>query len=220
MARSEDPLYCEEDAAGACRVTLNANISEFFRDAINDAADSGGIEASFAARSYLVSLLAEYARPGRFADETFARPLTLLLQEALTAQGPERFQRLQSLGDAVLYISGFFRSHLETRGVELKYVSSLGACAYDHAAAMLRRSAPTPDEPGAPDVLSELSEGFPHFAALLDALGASFEASAATRNDLSTLKLYERWARTGSHSIAEILTERGLVPLRRDDLLH
>jgi len=89
----------------------------------------------------LAGLLADYAKPDRLEAEALDRPLTLLLDEALHTAGRERFERLRSLGDGVLYTSGFFADHLSTRGVELRYVRALGARAYDSAAAMLRQSA-------------------------------------------------------------------------------
>ena len=61
-------------------------------------------------------------------------------------------------------MSGFFAPHLETRGVEVRYVTSLGARAYDSAGKMLRGASGD----GAPDLFFELAANFERFADLLN----------------------------------------------------
>jgi hypothetical protein len=174
--------------------------------------------ATQATSQYLVDLLCDYAKPTALTDETLSRPLTLLLAEAHEARGSERFERLRVLGDGALFIGGFFSEHLETRGVALHYVSSVGARAYDGAALMLRRApAKTPGSP--PDVFRELADNFTRFVDLLSRVADALLANAATTNR-AVLKLYERWLRTGSDSLARALQERGLLPLRGDGMLH
>jgi hypothetical protein len=116
---------------------LSASLETFFHDVVDDAMRKKHVEATEAAEYYLVSLLTDYAKPDARSCEALERPLTLLLDEALHAPGQERFERLRVLGDGVLYVSGFFAPHLETRGVEVRYVTSLGARAYDSAGKML-----------------------------------------------------------------------------------
>ena len=128
---------------GAKTIDLSSSLSHFFGQAVDEAMRVHGYEATHAAEQYVVGLLADYARPNQLSGETLCRPLTLLLAEALESSGPERFARLRSLGDGVLYVSGFFGEHLEMRGVELRYVSSLGARAYEGAGSLLRRSPKT-----------------------------------------------------------------------------
>ena len=142
---------------------LSANLQTFFHDVVDDAMRKKHVEATEAAEYYLVSLLADYARPDARSCEAMERPLTLLLDEALHAPGNERFERLRVLGDGVLYVSGFFAPHLETRGVEVRYVTSLGAKAYDNAGRMLRGA----NDNAATDLFFELAENFGRFADLL-----------------------------------------------------
>jgi len=120
-------------------IDLASNLESFFQTLVDDAVKTRHFAATDAAEFYLAGLLADYAKPDRLDAETLERPLTLLLDEALHAVGSERFERLRSLGDGVLYTSGFFAEHLSTRGVELRYVRTLGARAYEGAAAMLRQ---------------------------------------------------------------------------------
>lgn len=194
---------------------LSASLETFFHDVVDDAMRKKHVEATRAAEYYLVSLLTDFARPDARCTEALERPLTLLLDEALHAPGQERFEKLRVLGDGVLYVSGFFAPHLETRGVEVRYVASLGARAYDGAGKMLRGAAGD----GAPDLFFELSQNFERFAALLSAVAETL-ALAATPSSTRVLKLYERWLKTGSQDLSQELIERGVLPVRGAGGLH
>jgi hypothetical protein len=194
---------------------LSANLETFFHDVVDDAMRKKHVEATEAAEYYLVSLLTDYARPDPRNCEALERPLTLLLDEALHAPGQERFERLRVLGDGVLYVSGFFAAHLETRGVEVRYVASLGARAYDGAAKMLRTAAGD----AGPDLFIELSDNFERFAELLSAVAEKLSLAAAPTSQ-GLLKLYERWLRTGSEDIGSELMARGVLPLRGAGGVH
>ncbi len=181
---------------------------------------SHGYETTDAAETYVVALLADYARPDQLSGETLCRPLTLLLEEAMQLSGPERFDRLRVLGDGVLYVTGFFGDHLDNRGVARSYVNALGAKAYDSAAAMLRRVAITSaSDATTPDVFSELAQNFPMFVELLSRIAEGIQINSA-RSDKAMVKLYERWLRTGSTDLANALSSRGMVPVRGDHTLH
>ena len=197
------------------KLDLSGNLEGFFHDVVDDAMRRKQVAATEAAEIYLVSLLTEYARPDARSSETLERPLTLLLDEALNAPGQERFERLRALGDGVLYVSGFFAQHLETRGVEVRYVTSLGARAYDGAGRMLR-GAPSDN---APDLFFELAENFAQFAQLLNAVAEKLSLAAAP-SALGLLKLYERWLKTGSQELGSELLRRGLSPVRGTGGLH
>jgi hypothetical protein len=194
---------------------LTANLETFFHDVVDDAMRKKHVEATEAAEYYLVSLLTDYARPDARCNEALERPLTLLLDEALRAPGQERFERLRVLGDGVLYVSGFFAPHLETRGVEVRYVTSLGARAYDSAGKMLRGNSGD----AAPDLFFELAEKFEQFSELLTAVAEKLQLAAAP-SSVGVLKLYERWLKTGSETLSTELLERGMLPVRGAGGLH
>jgi len=194
---------------------LSANLETFFHDVVDDAMRKKHVNATEAAEYYLVSLLADYARPDPRSCEALERPLTLLLDEALHAPGQERFERLRVLGDGVLYVSGFFAPHLETRGVEVRYVTQLGARAYDGAGKMLRGNG----SDGAPDLFFELAENFERFAELLSAVAEKLSLAAAP-SSTGLLKLYERWLKTGSETIGSELVGRGVLPVRGAGGVH
>ena len=198
-------------------IDLASNLESFFQTLVDDAVKTRHFAATEAAEYYLAGLLADYAKPDRLDAETLERPLTLLLDEALHAAGRERFERLRSLGDGVLYTSGFFAEHLSTRGVELRYVRTLGARAYDGAAAMLRQGG---DGSGAPDVFRELADNFMMFAEVVSSVADVLQAKAAHNSNSQVVRLYERWVRTGSAPLAVALAGKGLSPQRGSGGLH
>ncbi len=199
-------------------IDLASDLQSFFQHLVDDAVKTQRFSATEAAEYYLAGLLADYAKPERLEAETFDRPLTLLLDEALHAAGHERFERLRCLGDGVLYTSGFFADHLSTRGVELRYVRTLGARAYDSAAVMLRQAAH--DGLGAPDVFRELADNFAMFAEVVARVADVLQANSAQNSDRQVLRMYERWARTGSAPLATALAGRGLTPQRGHGGIH
>jgi hypothetical protein len=129
----------------------------------------------------------------------------------MTAPSGERFRRLRALGDHALYVLGFFGGHIESKGVDRGYVSTVGASAYTHAAGMLRVR--PRGERGALDVLSEMAMKFDRFAGVLADIAEGTIACGA-RDERSVVKLYERWLKTGSSRIADELGARGILPTR------
>ncbi len=201
-------------------IVVSSNMTQFFRSVVDDAIRARGYDATDAAETYVVALLADYAKPDPLSEETLSRPLTILLEEALAAVGRERFERLRTVGDGVLYVSGFFGDHLEQRGVHDRYVSLLGARAYDIAAQMLRQGgSPSPDSAGAHDLFHELAVKFRMFVELLRNVADALQANAATTPS-AMVRVYEKWLRTGSAPLAEALAARGMVPTRGDGMLH
>ena len=206
----------DRDRAPPPTIDLASSVSAFFGPVVSDAIRAQGYEATGAAEAYVVALLSDYTKPGQLGEETLSRPLTLLLDEAMQTSGPERFERLRVIGDGVLYLSGFFGEHLENRGVAPAYMSTLGSCAYENASAMLRQRA---QDPGAPDLFSELAEKFRMFVRLLADVAESLRARSA-RTDGAVVKLYERWLKTGSATLGDALVAHGMVPVRGTGLVH
>jgi hypothetical protein len=132
------------------------------------------------------------------------------LDEALRAPDPgERFERLRTLGDGVLYGCGFFSDHFEARGVDAKYLQGLGTRAYEAARSMLLRGAESEEM----DVFGELSRKFGTFVVVLSDV-ADATIAMGTESSRGLLKVYERWLKTGNERLAYVLTSRGVVPTR------
>ena len=194
-------------------IALEKSVGGFFHEALDEAVRTRQVDATDQALSYLVALLTDFAHPDPLREDTFARPFAFLLDEALRTTGAARFQKLRGLGDGVLYITGFFGAHIETRGVDVGYVTGVGATAYRGVAAMLRRSASDGSEPPEENVFSELSLKFDRFVDVLTTVADTTLAQQA-HNERGVLKLYERWLRSGSATLANELGARGLIPLR------
>lgn len=192
-------------------IVATASVSDFFGEIVADAIKSRKVKSSEAATSYVVALLADLAKPGSPVERTLERPLTLLLDEALhTPELGDRFDKLRTLGDGVLYSSGFFADHFEARGVDTKYLIGIGQTAYESAGTLLRKGG---EDKKVPDIFHELSAGFASFVEVIaDVANATIAQGVATSRGL--LKLYERWLRTRSDRLAGALSSHGFVPPR------
>lgn len=205
-------------------IALANSVGSFFHEVVGEAVRTQKVAATEGAMSYLVALLSDFAHPNEERDDTFDRPLAFLLDEALRTTGAQRFQRLRALGDGVLYITGFFGDHIETRGVDVGYVTSVGATAYRGVASMLRRPPSDPLDPAKrqdaeDNVFAELSENFDRFVEVLTTVADATLAHQA-RGERGIVMLYERWLRSGSATLAKELGARGLVPHRGAGGVH
>lgn len=198
-------------------LSVGKSLRGFFEDTVADVASRRGSVTNQAVQGYLVGLLIDFAKPESMMHDTLTRPLTLLLYEANSASGFERFERLRTLGDGVLYVAGFFRDHITGRGVQLSYVNALGAQAYGGASQMLKHPGGDTDDR---DIFRELADNFQEFAELLFEIGEVFQVRGAQTTPRATVQLYERWLKTGSLAIQRALNERGIAPLRGTDTLH
>jgi hypothetical protein len=181
------------------------SVAGFFSEVVEDAMRCRRMDATDGATTYLVALLSDFAKPGQRAEETLDRPLAFLLDEALHQPIPaERFERLRVLGDGVLYSCGFFSDHFEARGVDQRYLVGIGTAAYTNASAMLHDSKM--------DVYGELAQKFAAFVEVLaEVANATIAKGVASSKGL--LKLYERWLRTRSDTLAQTLSSHGFVPM-------
>lgn len=192
------------------------SLDGFFKDALDDAFKVRRLEASPAATSYLVAVLAEFARPDARMEATLDRPLSILLNEAVhTNELGERFERLRTLGDGVLYSSGFFADHFERRGVDQSYLVGIGSGAYARASSILRSGR---EEERGTDIFRELAERFQAFVGVVAEV-ANLTISKSVESSRGLLKVYERWLKTRSETLAGALAAHGFhAPKGRQDL--
>jgi hypothetical protein len=210
-------------------IALERSVGGFFHEVVGEAVRTRQLDATEEATSYLVALLTDFAHPDPGRGSALDQPLAFLLDEAFRTAGPERFQKLRALGDGVLYLSGFFGDHIETRGVDVAYVTSVGATAYRGAASMLRHpegasrrrttGGESSDQAAEESVFSELAIKFHQFVEVL-ALVAETTLAQQAKTERGVLKLYERWLRSGSATLAKELGLRGIVPVRGTGGVH
>jgi hypothetical protein len=194
-------------------IVAAASVDSFFEEAVEDAMRTRRVNASEGATSYVVALLADLAKPGSPVERTLERPLTLLLDEALhTTELGERFEKLRTLGDGVLYSSGFFADHFEARGVDSHYVINIGRTAYETAGGLIYRPTDKTEEKG-PDIFRELAASFASFVDVIaEVANATVARGVATSRGV--LKLYERWLKTRNDRLADALSSHGFVAPR------
>ena len=179
----------------------NESPLEFFKSQVEGAMERQHLKTSAWTSYYVVQMLAGYvarhdnATPGR-DDE----PLGMRLARALNAEGAAQREELRSVGDASLFLVGFFADSLHRRLVDTDYYISLGGSAYGRLA--------QDDDDAFADVFGEMSS---KFVPLTDVLAEVSERAAFKRNT-DVLRVYERWLRTGSQRDSERLAERGIVP--------
>jgi hypothetical protein len=197
-------------------IVATGSIATYFHGVVEEAIKARHVEATNGATSYLVGLLSDYAHPDQKAGEALARPLSFLLNEALQTPAPaERFDKLRTLGDGVLYSCGFFGDHFEARGVDQSYIIGIGTTAYGAAASILHVPSTTQaDKPGLRlDIYRELADNFRAFVGVLVEI-ADRTITAGVQGSKDLVRVYERWLKTGSEGLAQALAAHGLVPTR------
>lgn len=186
-----DVALCREDG-----------LIEFFRDLVQDAMAHQRVDAPAPTAFYVVRLLSSFARPdaARTAGSREEAPLAFRLGQALECGGRRRRELLREIGDASLFVSGFFPDRLRRSLVDVDYYAAVGGFAYG--------SLSQHDHEALAPVYAELSARFLTFVDILTEV--SERSALTTATDL--LRLYERWLRTGSQRSGQLLVEQGVVP--------
>jgi hypothetical protein len=177
---------------------------EYFHERVEQALEHQRVETSAFARHYLVDLLARCLRADALplVEPGFEEmPLAFLYLRALQAAARERARRLREMGDAALFVSGFFAESVIGKVGDLHYYRQLGGDAY----ARLGRER---SWLGA-DVFSELAARFQVFADVL----AEVSESTRLTSPRAVLDLYQRWLQTRSRRAARLLAEQGIAPM-------
>jgi len=190
-------------------IALTPSLGDYFREPVGEAIRGKDLEASSATETYLVQLLSDFAKPSGETTSPLSEPVTFLLRDAMEASGVDRFRKLQSLGDGVLYGVGFFGRGV--RGVDREYLLQTGATAYGHAAQMLRTGQ---GALAGPDILDELARKFARFVDVL-AYVSDWVLAKSARGHKGVVELYERWLQTGSSVLTSELGQRGVLPLKK-----
>jgi len=177
--------------------------TEYFRELVGEAMSARQLHATDLAEYYLVNLLCQYVRPEARADhQEHEQPLAFRLGRALESGGFEQRARLRSLGDFSLFMSGFFPDSFRRKVVDVDYYKAMGEYAYGS----LSRS----EHDTVAEVFRELAVKFVGFMDVLALVSERTHSGLPVGGD--TLRLYEKWLRTGSVRDGQRLVERGVVP--------
>ena len=201
------------------RIVLQHTIRDFFREVVSAAVHNQRLQTNEFAVAYLVDLLAEFARAEKLHDGREGamgdEPLAAQMLRALQAAPDQRISILRRLGDACLFVSGFFADSFNRKLVDVDYYMGMGEGCYANVSATLK-----------------VRHGSDGFTALYDELAGKFDrfvdvvAEVSEQSQLGTnqgtLRLYEKWMRTSSERMKRELVERGVMPTdaARSKLVH
>jgi hypothetical protein len=172
---------------------------EFFKEQVEAACDRQHLHPQPLTSYYVVSLLAEFVHLGATEAVGASEPLAVKLLRAINSGGSSQRLGLKQVGDASLFISGFFSDSLRRSLIDVDYYVTLGGYAY--------RSLVTSEDTLSP-IFAELSDKFISFVDVL----SDVSARTSLTNDADVLRLYEKWVRSGSKRSGDLLAERGIVP--------
>ena len=194
--------------------TLELSLSpqEFFRQRITAASQQLKIRLEEHVEFYLVNLLTEFIDPTRinldFDSQTdvLGTPLVFLLQQALDAPEERQPVMYKRLGDASLYISGFFQDYFNRKTFDISYFITMGASAYNQAAMLYRAASRDDSRPETLDLLAR------NFLVAVDIMAQASDLPGITK-PVDLLNVYDRWHRCGSERLRLILEENGITPI-------
>jgi hypothetical protein len=185
------------------------NLTEFFRDALDEALTHQHVSLDTHTAHYVVSLLTLYSRTEVSHGDTRPGQRWVCLAELLAQAGEagtpaERTAILQRLGDVSLFVAGFFAHGFERRLIDVDYHIAMGGRAYGTLAA-----APVSGPRRALcAVFGELAR---KFQSVVDAVGEIAD-SARVWSSRDILRLYELWLKTGSRRAEGLLQQLGVQP--------
>lgn len=170
---------------------------EYFKELVDGALARQRLCAGELTSYYVVNLLAGFLQRRAEEDD---EPLACRFVRALESSGLQQRASLREVGDASLFISGFFSDSLRRKLVDVDYYVSIGGSAYTALSRV--------DSDTLSPVFGELAEKFVGF---VDVLSEVSQRTCCTSN-ADLLRLYEKWLKTGSRRSGELLAERGVVP--------
>lgn len=193
------------------RVVPVPDLRDYFRESIDAALDSQGVQVDPHSAHYVVNLLTLFSRSEDLYEdhgETYGlRPLALMLADAADAPTiSERNFSLQRIGDVALFIAGFFADALAYKPVDLDYYIHMGGNAYGSLSEEIRGTA---RGRALADVYRELAQ---KFQLMVDVLN-EVRDSARQSSDIDLMRAYEVWLKTGSRRAAALLKQHGVMPM-------
>lgn len=186
------------------------NLTEFFRDALDEALTHQHVSLDTHTAHYVVSLLTLYSRTEVSHGDT--RPgqrwvslAELLAQAGAAGTSAERAAILQRLGDVSLFVAGFFAHGFERRLIDVDYHIAMGGRAYGTLAA-------APANGPRRALCAVFGELARKFQSVVDAVGEIAD-QARVWSSKDILRLYEIWLKTGSRRAEGLLQQLGVQPV-------
>jgi hypothetical protein len=187
--------------------------SEFFHSKITEASRHLKVDLEEHVEFYLVNLLTRFvasstvAGDGEDFDDMLSTPLAFMLRRAIEAPSDKQPHLYRRLGDASLYVSGFFQDYFNKKTFDINYYMNMGASAYEQASSLTKNQ--IRDE-GLQATFISLSRNFNQMVDIV----AQASDSTSLQQDKDLLIIYDRWNRSGSERLRSILEDKGIRPIR------
>lgn len=184
------------------------NLQLYFHELVSEALQHQKLQADEHVSFYLVNLLSHFTKSENIQrrEDGEETPLAVLFCQA-QAESPEvKARLLRYLGDFSLLIAGFFQDSLSRKIVDIDYYMSMGGAAYSQLTTLnvfKQRQALFSQ------IFGELSE---RFVKWVDVISEVSEASRINSHQ-NLLRLYEKWVRTGSDRLRDLLSQKGILPV-------
>lgn len=187
-----------------------SNLQLYFHELVSEAIKHQHVSADEHISFYLVNLLSQFTKAEQIRrnEDNIETPLAVLFCKAQAENLETRTQTLKYLGDFSLFVSGFFQDSLNRKVVDLDYYVSMGGGAYAQLSSLA--TAHKKQELFG-QIFSELAERFVQW---MDVISEVSETSQLN-NQTNLLRLYEKWLRTGSERMKELLAKQGIFPDER-----
>lgn len=184
------------------------NLQLYFHELVSEAIKHQHLKADEHISFYLVNLLSHFTHSENIQrrEDGEETPLAILFCQAQQESPEVKVRLLKYLGDFSLLISGFFQDSLSRKIVDVDYYMSMGGAAYSQLSSSgLHRK----QQALFSQMFSELSD---HFVQWVDVISEVSEVSHMNSHQ-NLLRLYEKWIRTGSHRLKELLSQKGVIPV-------
>ena len=184
-----------------------SNLQLYFHELVSEAIKHQNISVDEHVPFYLVNLLSQFTKAEqiRRTEDNIETPLAILFCKAQAENLEAKTQTLKYLGDFSLFVSGYFQDSLNRKVVDLDYYISMGGGAYAQLSTVHKKQ----------EIFSQIfSELADRFVQWMDVISEVSEVSQLT-NQTDLLRLYEKWLRTGSERIKDLLTKQGIFPDER-----
>ncbi len=181
---------------------------EFFEAEILRISQCHGLQLESPVLNYLAQVLSKFSSSQELklihpSDPQKTLSPTEFWLEVQSLPITKQLHCFQYLGDYALFTTGFFAENIKSSMIDMDYFQALGGQAY-YRVGEIRESIAAER---ALNIFFNLSESFQKLSEILSEL---YDCTLLHDAEQS-LKLFERWERTGSHRLARMLVENGFA---------
>ena len=182
------------------QIKTENNLLEPLRRDFVSASQRTGLHISEDTEFYIANTLRRFG-----LSEEFFRiydrnmPFTFMYKRAKEADNSyERFLGSKNLGDAIMYVGGFFPESMEG---SFDFYIGMGREGYFEAAGIAKKGKP---------IYREMAEKLPKIVDTLNEIKESTE----TVSNMHIMDIYNRWLKTRSPRLKTILKKKNVIPLK------